>query len=790
MKEKNLTQRRGDTGTQRKMRERGRDAETRRIACSARFRYVVALLCLSVSPSLRLSLSPSLRLCVSALIFFFATIAAAHPLGNFTVNHYSRLSVGAERIKVRYVVDLAEIPAFQELQTISGNANGAATPAQLDAYAARAAAQYADNLQLEIEGARLSLRVVANTISLPPGAGNLPTLRLVCDYETTRPAPPGRVRFVDNNHADRIGWREISVTPESGLNIFDSTAYGNAITDELKQYPQEFITAPLSEKTAEFSFTAGALPANAKPLRNRDGRPFVPAARDRFAELIAVPQLTPSIVLLGLLLAAFWGGMHALSPGHGKTVVGAYLVGSRGTAKHAAFLGLTVTITHTSSVIALGLIALFASHYILPETLFPFLSLASGLLVLGIGLNIFARRFSAALGLSLPHEHDAAHGHTHQETGNQHSALSPQHSALHSHLPPEAITWRGLLALGISGGLLPCPSALVVMLSAITLGRIGYGLVLVLAFSVGLAATLTAIGLAFVYAGRALKERAANSTLLRVVPVLSALVIACLGAVLCYQALLLNDAQMLTALQNFWHTEEPSFQTMSARAILGLGLLFGLKHATEADHVVAVSTIVSEHQNLFRAALVGALWGTGHTLSLVIVGAIVLGLRVTIPEHVAGWLEFGVALMIIGLGLNALWRAWQHRESIHVHQHRHDGLPHAHVHLHEAAPTRIGIKPLLVGAMHGLAGSAALTVLVLTQIPSPLVGFMALLVFGVGSIAGMLLMSGLIGLPFALSARRLTRMHYVLQFAAGIFSIGFGLWYAYKTGVFAQLAGR
>jgi ABC-type nickel/cobalt efflux system permease component RcnA len=723
--------------------------------------------------------------------------AAAHPLGNFTVNHFARLEIGNERVRVRYVVDSAEIPAFQELQTISGRADGQATDAQLRDYARRVAPQHAENLVVTLDGARLPLSVANTEISLPPGQGNLPTLRLVCDYEAALPARDGprRLRFEDKNYLDRIGWREIVARPAPGVAVFDSTAYGNALTDELRAYPEDRLAAPLNERQAELSF-APAAPPNASPLRARDGKAFAPPERDRFAELINAKELSLGVVLLSLLLAAFWGGAHALSPGHGKTVVGAYLVGARGTAKHAAFLGLTVTVTHTSSVVALGLVALFASHYVLPEKLLPLLSLASGLLVLGIGLQLFSQRLRAALGYAPVHdhhhhEHGHEHAHGHQAAGSKRqeagpdSSLLPHPSSLHSHLPPgaddEPVTWRSLLALGVSGGLVPCPSALVMMLSAITLGRIGFGLVLVVAFSVGLAATLTAIGLAFVYAGRALKDRARNSTLVRVVPVLSALVIACLGAVLCYQSLHLNDGLILNALSNFWHAEEPSFQTLSARAILGLGLLYGLKHATEADHVVAVSTIVSEHRNLLRAALVGAWWGTGHTLSLVVAGAFVLALRVAIPEQVAGWLEFGVALMIIGLGANAVWRAWQRREEIHVHQHQHDGVPHAHVHLHEAAP-RIGWKPLLVGAMHGLAGSAALTVLVLTQISSPLVGMFALLVFGVGSIIGMLLMSGLVGLPFALSAQRLTRMHFALQFAAGLFSVAFGLWYAYGAG--------
>ncbi|MBC7933268.1 MAG: urease accessory protein UreH, partial [Rubrivivax sp.] len=230
---------------------------------------------------------------------------------------------------------------------------------------------------------------------------------------------------------------------------------------------------------------------------------------------------------------------------------------------------------------------------------------------------------------------------------------------------------------------------------------------------------------------------------------------------------------------------------------LGLGLVFGLKHATEVDHVVAVSTIVSEHRNLWRAAVVGGLWGAGHTASLVVVGIFVLTLRVAIPETVAGWLEFAVALMIIALGVNAFARALRGRANAHVHRHEHDGVEHAHVHFHEHeaaheaakatghthAVTRIGLKPVLVGAMHGLAGSAALTLLVLAQIDSVVLGLLYLGVFGVGSIIGMMLMSGLVGLPFALGARRAGGLSYGLQLIVGALSIAFGLWYAYSTGI-------
>ena len=238
-----------------------------------------------------------------------------------------------------------------------------------------------------------------------------------------------------------------------------------------------------------------------------------------------------------------------------------------------------------------------------------------------------------------------------------------------------------------------------------------------------------------------------------------------------------------------------NLESLSTLAVLGIGLVFGLRHATEVDHVVAVSTIVSQHKNVLRSAAVGAMWGAGHTASLLVIGALVLLLRVAIPERVSSWLEFGVALMIIGLGISALWRALRRSSEVHVHQHSHDGLSHKHVHFHEKQTrhepsshsahshdvSRIGWKPLLIGTMHGVAGSGALTLLVLTQISSPWVGMLYLGIFGVGSIVGMLLMSGLIGLPFALTSRNLTHVHHRLQTVAAILSICFGLWYAYQT---------
>jgi ABC-type nickel/cobalt efflux system permease component RcnA len=241
---------------------------------------------------------------------------------------------------------------------------------------------------------------------------------------------------------------------------------------------------------------------------------------------------------------------------------------------------------------------------------------------------------------------------------------------------------------------------------------------------------------------------------------------------------------------------EASFASASVLALLFMGLVFGLKHATEVDHIVAISTIVSQNRNLLRSTAVGALWGVGHSAALLITGVVVLCLRITIPERVSHWLEFGVAVMILALGTSALWRALRKRAEVHLHEHRHDDVSHVHLHFHEPTTrhgnakaaththsvSAAGLKPVLIGTIHGLAGSGPLTLLILTQIKSPVIGLLYLSLFGIGATLGMLLMSGLIGLPFVLSSRRLSGFHQHLQTAAAVLSIAFGLWYIHYTG--------
>ncbi len=295
------------------------------------------------------------------------------------------------------------------------------------------------------------------------------------------------------------------------------------------------------------------------------------------ADLLAIvkaKELSPPIILGAFMAASIWGAAHALTPGHGKAIVGAYLVGARSTPWHAVYLGLTVTLTHTFGVFLLGLVALFASSYVLPEQLYPWLGAASGLIVLVLGATMFVNRIRPLLpgGVQHPvhshhhhHHHDGqdpdshhrAHHHGHDEahsnqphqddpgSGHVHPHVDEGHGHEyhgHAHLPPGTdgapVTWRSLLGLGISGGLLPCPGALVLLLTAISLGRAGFGMGLVAAFSLGLAIVLTTVGLLFVKGGRLVQGAPRVPAFSRFLPAASAIVIFTIGAVITAEAVL------------------------------------------------------------------------------------------------------------------------------------------------------------------------------------------------------------------------------------------------------------
>lgn len=231
--------------------------------------------------------------------------------------------------------------------------------------------------------------------------------------------------------------------------------------------------------------------------------------------------------------------------------------------------------------------------------------------------------------------------------------------------------------------------------------------------------------------------------------------------------------------------------TSSPLAILGLGFVLGLRHALDVDHLAAVSALVSQRGGLWRSSLIGAVWGLGHTAALLGAGVAVIALHAEIPPGVAQALELGVAAMLVGLGLNLLWTLWR-GGTIHLHAHDHGGRHHVHPHRHEDArdaggphhhAVRTGRRPFLVGMVHGLAGSAALMLAVLATIPSPAVAIAYILVFGVGSVGGMMVMSTLLGLPLALASARFARAELALRAAAGLGSVAIGLLLAWEIGV-------
>ncbi len=263
--------------------------------------------------------------------------------------------------------------------------------------------------------------------------------------------------------------------------------------------------------------------------------------QDSIAAMMAQENLNSGFIVATLFAAFIWGAGHALTPGHGKAIVGAYLVGAHSSALHAVYLGLTVTITHTLGVFLLGFVAMFASQYILPEDLYPYLGAVSGLIVLFLGATMVWRKIRHSHGHHHGHDHTAHHDHTHHhEHDHSHHHHDHHHHSGHSHLPPgtdgSAVTWKSLLGLGISGGLLPCPSALVLLLTAISFKRPEFGIAMVVFFSLGLAGVLTCVGLLFVKGSRMIKGISVFEKAAHYLPLASSVIIMVIGIVITWSA--------------------------------------------------------------------------------------------------------------------------------------------------------------------------------------------------------------------------------------------------------------
>ena len=453
----------------------------------------------------------------ATLVAVGAAPAAAHPLGNFTVNAYSGLRVGPDRLVVDYVVDLAEIPAFQARETIDADRDGRVGGAEATSWREQECPRLAGGLRATVDGQPVPLAVTGSALTLPEGVGGLATLRLECAL--AGPVPPGpssgrSLTYTDANQQGRVGWREITaVGDRATLDAADVPS--TSASARLTSYPSDQLSSPLDQRAATLRFhpggppaqaagpalsAAGPVPSAAGPagenptsrceaprrgsLADREmgcaglstppakpSRGGVDRATAAFTALVGERSRTPGFVGVALLLAMVLGAAHAVAPGHGKTVMAAYLVGLRGTVRQATTIGATVTLTHTAGVLLLGLV-LSTTRAVASERIYPWLGLGSGLLLAAVGLGLLVR--------ARPGHHTHPHPHPHDHTGHHHG---------------RPLGRRGLVALGLAGGLVPSPSAVVVLLGGIALGRAWLGVALVLAYGVGMAATLTGVGL-------------------------------------------------------------------------------------------------------------------------------------------------------------------------------------------------------------------------------------------------------------------------------------------------------
>ena len=501
------------------------------------------------------------KLCVGlivAALLVFPAGSFAHPMGNFSISHYAGITVEGRFVEVRYFIDLAEIPTFQELQQ-SGIAARTDDP-RLRAYLSAKAETLGQGLHLTLKGQPLPLQLLNGDLIFPPGAGNLPTMKFGFVYQAKVAEDCSttscQLDYEDTNFPNRAGWKEIVVLAGRGVALASSTAPDHDRSGQLSNYPTDLLSSPPQQLQARVVFSAvnarhlaSSTPAGAVDTASPGVAPQRPEARTRvtanlgqsplpgaepspitkielkanqqatprnfFTELMATKQIGLGIGLLAAFIAAGFGALHALEPGHGKTIVAAYLVGSRGTARHALFLGIIVTASHTVGVYLLGAITLYAQRYILPDRIYPFLGVLSGILIAGMGCYLLLQRY---VGTEFTHTHNyeiCASGETPKYVTRRHAGKA---------------STSQLFLLGVTGGIVPCPAALVVLLSAVALHRTRFGLFLIVAFSIGLAAVLIAMGLAAVYTGRMMARlRLEGPMIQRWLPMGSAAMIIVLG---------------------------------------------------------------------------------------------------------------------------------------------------------------------------------------------------------------------------------------------------------------------
>ncbi len=734
---------------------------------------------------------------LSALLILLAPgDAAAHPMGNFSINHYSKLKVSNRSTTILYLVDMAEIPTYQEIREAGLTAtNGDPSIAP---YLTKQEQALKQGLRLEIDGRAVPLGVISRDATFTEGAGGLPTMKLRFVFRALLPGASQtstgethKLSYVDNNFPGRSGWKEIVVSSE-GADIVGSSALDNDRSNELSNYSTDLLNSPPQQLSTQVEFRIPSPPPAAVQTHVREKKlavaevehpesvvaraatPVIPAThepvvhrsntpRNRFTDLIASQKsLSFWILLTAALLAAGLGAMHALEPGHGKTLVAAYLVGSRGTAKHAVLLGIVVTAAHTAGVFALGIITLYASRYIVPEQLYPWLGAISGISVSVVGVLVFLRHLTGESG-----DHSHAPGAQHSHWFSFGARTEPAEKS-------GSVSIRQLLTLGVSGGIIPCPAALVVLLSAFSLHRIGFGLFLITAFSIGLAAVLVTVGLLMVYTKRFISTYVrTGSSLVRYLPLLSSGVMVVLGVGIAISAFGSIPTQIVSSVKD---------SLVPILSVTLLGLFLGMRHSTDSDHIVAVSTLVSRQGSIRSSATIGMLWGLGHTITIFLVGSAIIIFGVVIPPRLGLSMEFSVALMLILLGVLNLTGVLKRVTE------RFSPPTIAPTSLDLAKPNvqELGlfhkIRPLFIGLVHGLAGSAAVALLVLSTIRNPLWATAYLLVFGFGTMAGMVLMTATISLPLIYAKNRFSKLTGHLTMLSGLASVGFGMFLVFQIG--------
>ena len=483
-------------------------------------------------------------LAAAAVVLVSATAALAHPLGNFTVNTYSGLRVEPDGVRVDFVVDMAEIPALQTSQQIGHEAGGRSASLRRRAYELAECRRLGDGIQLRVDGTALPLEVTSTGLAFPPGQAGLDTLRLTCSFLATTAGPVRSdvtVAYRSDNFTDRIGWHEITAIGDR-MTLVQSPVPTSSVSAKLTRYPKDLLSAPLDQRTVELRVRPGGPAAPADDSSHPEVTSPLPRGIDQatqaFTSFVGRQDLSLGFAAVALALSVLLGAIHALAPGHGKTMMAAYLVGQRGSLRQALGIGLTVTATHTAGVLVLG-IAISTSAVVAPERLYPWLGFASGLLLVAVGVGILRRVVQSRS--THDHHHDTADvhhgdGHLHTHGGHRHHHHGPR---AEGSMP---LRRRDLLAIGFVGGFLPSPSAVVVLLGAIALGRTWFGLLLVAAYGLGMAGTLTGAGLLLQRAGSTIDRRlhrlrrcglqSAN----RFLPIATALVIVVVGSALALRA--------------------------------------------------------------------------------------------------------------------------------------------------------------------------------------------------------------------------------------------------------------